>query len=161
VTGWVLAVEDSQDERELLRHAWVRAAIASRLETVDGGAQALARLELVQDAKDGDDAGPPLAILLDLKMPQIDGLQVLTQVRARRWLYDVPVVILTSSAEPTDLLRSYSLGANGFVVKPVDIDDFFDVIAVTGRYWTSVNEPPPQESHARTAAGALGRGQAG
>jgi two-component system response regulator len=161
MTGWVLAVEDSQDERELLHHAWVRAALATRLETVDGGMQALARLELIQDARDGDDGGPPCAILLDLKMPQVDGLQVLTEVRARRWLYDVPVVILTSSAEPTDLVRSYSLGANGFVVKPVDIDDFFDVIAVTGRYWTAVNEPPPQENHARTVAGALGRGQAG
>jgi two-component system response regulator len=161
VSGWVLAVDDSQDDRELLRHAWRRAALTSRLETVDGGAQALARLELVQHTYDGDDAGPPCVILLDLKMPQIDGLQVLTRVRALRWLYSVPVVILTSSAEPTDLVRSYSLGANGFVVKPVDIDDFFAVIAVAGRYWTAVNEPPPQESHARTVEGAPGRGQAG
>jgi two-component system response regulator len=161
VTGWVLAVEDSQDDRELLRHAWQRAAIGARLETVDGGAQALARLELVKDANEVGGSGLPRAILLDLKMPQIDGLQVLTQVRARSWLYDVPVVILTSSAEPTDLLRSYSLGANGFVIKPVDIHDFFDVIAVTGRYWTAVNQPPPQECHASAVASALGRGQAG
>lgn len=161
MTGWVLAVEDSQDERELLQHAWQRAAIGTRLETVDGGAQALARLDLVKEVSQAEGSGPPRAILLDLKMPQIDGLQVLTQVRARSWLYDVPVVILTSSAEPSDLLRSYSLGANGFVIKPVDIRDFFDVIAVTGRYWTAVNEPPPQESHARAVASAPGRGQAG
>jgi|NGEPerStandDraft_6_1074524.scaffolds.fasta_scaffold178077_2 CheY-like chemotaxis protein len=181
MTGWVLAVEDNQDDRELLRHAWLRAAIASRLETVDGGRQALARLELLHEPlpsparpgrgpaerASGQDPGAegacglPCAILLDLKMPQVDGLQVLTQVRARPWLYNVPVVILSSSAEPSDLVRSYALGANGFVVKPVDFDDFIVAIAVTGRYWTAINEPPPQESHARTVAGALGRGPAG
>ena len=88
-------------------------------------------------------ADPPALFLLDLKMPKVDGLEVLQAVRADPALRFLPVVILTSSREEADLVRSYSLGANAYVVKPVVFNDFVDAVKAVGQFWAVINEPPP------------------
>ena len=88
-------------------------------------------------------AGNPAVILLDLKLPKLDGIEVLQAVRSTPSLKSVPVVMLTSSREEPDLLRSYELGVNAYVVKPVDFRDFVEAIADLGVFWAVLNEPPP------------------
>lgn len=88
-------------------------------------------------------AGQPAVVLLDLKMPRKGGLDVLTEIRGTPGLRTLPVVMLTSSREEADVRRSYDLGANAYIVKPVDFDEFVEVIGITGQFWTSVNVPPP------------------
>jgi CheY-like chemotaxis protein len=87
--------------------------------------------------------GLPLLVLLDLKMPKLDGLEVLGQIRGDRRLSAVPVVMLTSSREERDVLQSYRSGANAYVVKPVPFGDFIDAVSEVGAFWAGVNEPPP------------------
>jgi CheY-like chemotaxis protein len=86
---------------------------------------------------------PPGLIVLDLKMPKVDGLEVLRAVKADPILKTLPVVILTSSREEADLARSYHLGVNAYVVKPVVFEDFMDAVKVLGQFWAVINEPPP------------------
>lgn len=87
--------------------------------------------------------GLPLLVLLDLKMPKMDGVEVLAQIRSDRRLSAVPVVMLTSSREERDVLQSYRSGANAYVVKPVAFDDFIEAVSEVGAFWAGVNEPPP------------------
>ncbi len=91
----------------------------------------------------GDDTCPAV-VLLDLKMPRVDGLQVLEQIRADTRLKTLPVVMITSSAEEQDMVRSYNLGVNGYVVKPVTHDVFLEAIKHVGLFWAVMNQPPPQ-----------------
>jgi CheY-like chemotaxis protein len=88
----------------------------------------------------------PVVVLLDLKMPRMDGLEVLRQIRADSTLGNVPVVMLTSSREEQDLVRSYELGVNAYVVKPVDFQQFVDAVKKLGFFWALMNEPPPQSA---------------
>ena len=90
--------------------------------------------------------GDPAVVLLDLKLPKVDGLQVLEQVKRDPRYRQVPVVMLTSSREEKDLVRSYDLGVNAFVVKPVDFSEFFQAIQDLGMFWAILNEPPPPGS---------------
>jgi CheY-like chemotaxis protein len=87
--------------------------------------------------------GLPVVVLLDLKMPRVDGLEVLRQIRADEKLKSVPVVMITSSREEQDLVRSYQLGVNAYVVKPVDFQQFVDSVKKMGFFWALINEPPP------------------
>ncbi|HWW03071.1 MAG TPA: response regulator [Candidatus Acidoferrum sp.] len=87
--------------------------------------------------------GRPALVLLDLKMPRVDGLEVLRQIKSAEQLKSVPVVMLTSSREDSDLVRSYALGANAYVVKPVDFQEFSRAVRLIGEFWTTVNEPSP------------------
>ena len=85
--------------------------------------------------------GDPSVVLLDIKMPRIDGLEVLAEMRKDEKLRTLPVVILSSSREEADLVRSWGLGVNAYVVKPVDVDQFFDAVRTLGRFWAVLNEP--------------------
>ena len=86
---------------------------------------------------------PPGLILLDLKMPKVDGLEVLQQIKLDRALRTIPIVVLTSSREESDLVRTYDLGVNAYVVKPVVFNEFMGAVKVLGQFWAVVNEPPP------------------
>jgi CheY-like chemotaxis protein len=94
-------------------------------------------------------AGNPLVILLDLKMPRMDGVQVLRQVRAAEQLDLIPVVVLTSSRESLDLEKCYRLGVNAYVVKPVRFSEFVDAVKQTGMFWALINQPPPDGGRER------------
>jgi CheY-like chemotaxis protein len=138
MTRWVLLVEDNPDDRDLLVHAWHRLGLPARLEVVHDG---LAALEVLADhGRQG-----PAVVLLDLKMPGADGFRVLERLRAADSRVP-PVVVLTSSDEPTDVERSYALGASGYVVKPVKPDGYLEAVASIGTFWTRTNHPSPQES---------------
>jgi two-component system, response regulator len=133
----VLLVEDNVDDVELTRRAFARSRVANRLEVVGDGAAALDRLL-------GPDAGPlPAVVLLDLKLPKVDGLKVLQELRADERTRLLPVVILTSSREERDLVEGYRLGANSYVRKPVDFQEFQTAVEQLGRYWLILNERPP------------------
>ena len=119
--------------------------LANDVDVVGNGAQALDYL-----FRRGDFAnrptGHPAVVLLDIKMPKVDGLEVLRQVRSEPSLRNIPVVILTSSREEGDLLRGYQLGVNAYVVKPVDFDQFVHAVSELGMFWAVINEPPPGPS---------------
>ncbi|WP_295538835.1 response regulator [uncultured Pseudacidovorax sp.] len=138
----ILLVEDDKRDLELTLMALERSQLANEVITLRDGAQALAYLN--QEGEFADRAaGNPAVILLDLKLPKVDGLEVLEQVRANPALRSVPVVMLTSSQQESDVLRSYELGVNAYVVKPVDFKQFVSAIADLGVFWAVLNEPPP------------------
>jgi len=139
----ILLVEDNPDDEELTRRALVKSNVSNPLVVVRDGAEALDYL-FARGAHAGrDPAEIPQVILLDLKLPKVDGLEVLRQIRAdpRTKLY--PVVILTSSTEDQDLLRGYGLGANSYIRKPVDFSQFVEAVRQLGLYWLVLNQPPP------------------
>lgn len=138
----VLLVEDSDDDAELTLSALAEHRLANEVVRVRDGAEALDYLY----RRDGFAARPrgnPVLMLLDLKMPRMGGLEVLRQVKSDPQLRGVPVVILTSSREESDLVESYNLGVNAYVVKPVDFRDFVVAVAQLGAFWIVANEPPP------------------
>ncbi|KTT16353.1 response regulator [Pseudacidovorax intermedius] len=138
----ILLVEDDKRDLELTLMALERSQLANEVITLRDGAQALAYLN--QEGEFADRAaGNPAVILLDLKLPKVDGLEVLEHVRANPALRSVPVVMLTSSQQESDVLRSYELGVNAYVVKPVDFKQFVSAIADLGVFWAVLNEPPP------------------
>jgi two-component system response regulator len=136
----ILLVEDNPDDVELTRRAFRRNNIQNTIDVASDGAEALTRL-----LGDGATATPelPAVVLLDLKLPKVDGLEVLQRLRAHPRTKTLPVVILTSSREDVDLLRGYRLGANSYVRKPVDFGDFVEAARQLGLYWLVLNEPPP------------------
>jgi CheY-like chemotaxis protein len=139
VDARILLVEDNPDDEALTRRAFERSNIANALDVVRDGQQALDYL-----LGNGKAAKPvPALILLDLKLPKIDGLEVLKQIRNNEVTKRIPVVILTSSAEQTDLIAGYDGGANSYVRKPVDFDQFSESVRQLGLYWLVVNEAPP------------------
>lgn len=138
----ILLVEDDKRDLELTLMALERSQLANEVITVRDGAQALAYLHQEGEFADRG-TGNPAVILLDLKLPKVDGLEVLEQVRANPSLRSVPVVMLTSSQQESDVLRSYELGVNAYVVKPVDFKQFVSAIADLGVFWAVLNEPPP------------------
>ena len=136
----ILLVEDNPDDEALTRRAFDRSGIANDLTVVRDGQEAL-------DYLFGNGSPPqviPALILLDLKLPKVDGLEVLKQIRAHEWSRLIPVVILTSSREETDLVAGYGNGANSYVRKPVDFKDFAESVRQLGLYWLVVNEAPPK-----------------
>jgi len=138
----ILLVEDNPNDLELTLIALERSQLANEVIIARDGAEALdylfARGEFAQRVQ-----GNPAVILLDLKLPKVDGLEVLDQIRQSATLKSVPVVMLTSSKEEQDLLRSYELGVNAYVVKPVDFQEFVKAIGDLGIFWAVLNEPPP------------------
>jgi CheY-like chemotaxis protein len=137
----VLLVEDSPDDLELARLAFERGRFANHVDIARDGAEALDYLFARGAYADraGDD--PPRVVLLDIKLPLVDGIEVLRQIKAEERLRHVPVVMLTSSAEDRDLADCYELGANSYIVKPVDMDQFFSAIQSIGLYWLVLNRP--------------------
>jgi CheY-like chemotaxis protein len=138
----ILLVEDNPKDLELTLVALAKSNLANEVVTVRDGEEALDFLFRRGHFASRPDENP-VVVLLDLKLPKVDGLQVLEQVKADPNLKNVPVVMLTSSREDQDLLRSYRLGVNAYVVKPVDFREFLDAIRELGVFWAVLNEPPP------------------
>lgn len=138
----ILLVEDNPNDLELTLIALERTHLANEVIVVRDGEEALEYLFRRGRYAHRPD-GNPAVVLLDLKLPKVDGLEVLREVRADSGKKSTPVVMLTSSKEETDLLRSYELGANAFVVKPVEFKQFVEAIADLGVFWAVLNEPPP------------------
>ena len=138
----ILLAEDRANDIELTLAALHDGRLANEVDIVRDGAEALDYLYRRDRFATRPDE--PLAlILLDLKMPKVDGLEVLRQVKSDPRLRSTPVVILTSSREEQDLVRSYDLGVNAYVVKPVNFQEFIDAVRALGAFWAVVNEPPP------------------
>ncbi len=138
----ILLAEDSERDVELTLTALAEHNLANEVVVARDGAEALDYLyQRGQFA--GHANGLPVVVLLDLKMPKVDGLEVLRQMRADPALKHVPAVMITSSREEQDLIRSYQLGVNAYVVKPVDFHQFVESIKQIGFFWAVINEPPP------------------
>ncbi len=137
----ILLVEDNPDDVVLTLRALKKNNIVNEVVVATDGAEALDRL-FAQGAYAGGTLLPAV-VLLDLKLPKIDGLEVLRRLRADPRTKRLPVVILTSSREEQDILRGYNLGANSYVRKPVDFTEFVDAVKNLGLYWLVLNEPPP------------------
>lgn len=139
----VLLVEDNPNDAELALHALRERHMADHILHVQDGEEALdfLRCEGAYAGRDMDHALK--VVLLDLKMPRMDGLKVLRAMKADPRMREIPVVMLTSSREDRDLREAYRLGANSYVVKPVEFDSFTEAVAQLGLYWLALNEPPP------------------
>ena len=138
----ILLVEDNPDDEALTRRALAKNNIQNEVRVALDGAEAL---EILLGT--GAHAGHPLApevVLLDLKLPKVDGLEVLRRVRANERTRLLPVVILTSSREERDVVSGYGLGANSYIRKPVDFGQFVEAVRQLGLYWLVLNEPPPR-----------------
>jgi len=138
----ILLAEDSAEDVELTLRALAEHKLANEVVVVGDGAEALDYLYRRGAYRDREN-GNPAVILLDLKLPKLDGLKVLRQLKGDEALRNVPVVILTSSREESDVVESYRLGVNAYVVKPVDFAQFVAAVKQIGLFWAVVNEPPP------------------
>jgi two-component system, response regulator len=139
----ILLVEDNADDEELTLLALRRNGLINTIRVVRDGVEALDYL--LGDAAAGGIGGAqqPRVVLLDLKLPKVDGFEVLRQVKRDPRTRAIPVVVLTSSREEPDLAQSYALGANSYIVKPVSFDQFLTTVQQLGTYWLVANEPPP------------------
>ena len=137
----ILLVEDNPDDVELTRIAFAEAKIANPLHVVGNGSDALDYLfgRGAHAARNGEDA--PALVLLDLNMPRMDGREVLQAIRAEASTRSLPVVVMTTSAEPFDVEACYALGANSYIRKPVDFDQFMGAVKQVGMYWLVLNHP--------------------
>lgn len=139
----ILLIEDSPDDVELTLHALEEYHIANRIRILRDGAEALAFLFAEGAYAARDVADLPKVILLDLKLPQVDGLEVLRRLKADPRTQMIPIVVMTSSREERDLIESYRLGVNSYIVKPVDFEQFIEAARHLGLYWLLLNELPP------------------
>jgi two-component system, response regulator len=139
----ILLVEDNPDDVELTILALERNNIANPVTVVRDGQEALDYLNYKGKYTNADHELPNL-ILLDLKLPKVDGIEVLNQIKGDRKLKLIPVVVLTSSKEDSDVLKSYDLGVNSYIRKPVDFDQFVDTVKHIGFYWLLINEQSPK-----------------
>lgn len=138
----ILLVEDSQRDAELVLAALAENRLANEVVHLRDGADALDYFHRRGEFATRP-AGEPAVVLLDLKMPRVDGLEVLRQMKAHPGLKLVPVVVMTSSREEGDILGSYALGVNAYVVKPVGFPAFVEAVKQVGAFWAVINEPPP------------------
>jgi two-component system response regulator len=143
--GCILLVEDTEDDIELTRRALKKNKLTNPLVVARDGQEALDfLLGDKTGVQDPDDL--PAIILLDLKLPKVDGLEVLRRLRAERRTRLLPIIILTSSREERDLIEGYANGANSYIRKPVDFEQFSEAVRQLGLYWLILNEPPPHVS---------------
>lgn len=139
----ILIAEDSPVDAEMTIDALHDAKLANPIVHVEDGVEAMDWL-LKQGQYADREGGNPSLVLLDIKMPRMDGLEVLKRMRDDERIRHVPVVILSSSREERDLARSWDLGANAYVVKPVDVKQFFDAVQTLGQFWAVLNEAPEE-----------------
>jgi CheY-like chemotaxis protein len=138
----ILLVEDNESDEKLTIRAFKKSSVSNQIEVVRDGAEALEYLFGTGRHAGRDTSVLPTVALLDLKLPRVDGLEVLRQIRASDRTKFLPVVVLTASREDEDLVRSYSLGANAYVRKPVDFAEFAEAARVLGLFWLLLNEAP-------------------
>jgi two-component system response regulator len=141
----LLLVEDNPDDELLALRALRKGGFDPKVVVARDGVEALDWLHPAGE-QSGQTHPLPGLVLLDLKLPRIDGLEVLRRVRADPRTRTLPVVLLTSSRQPEDVARAYELGANGYVCKPVESDAFLEAVRTIGAYWLKLNEPPPTEA---------------
>jgi two-component system response regulator len=139
----ILLVEDNPNDAELALHALKKHNLANRVEWVKDGEAALDFLFQRDNYADRPDTLPKV-VLLDLRLPKVDGIEVLRQMRANPNTRELPVVVLTSSKEERDVIDTYKLGVNSYVAKPVAFDEFAKTVAELGMYWVLVNRVPPE-----------------
>jgi CheY-like chemotaxis protein len=140
----ILLVDDSPRDLEMALDALEQYNLGNEVVTLRDGADALDYLFRRDRFAERDD-GDPAVILLDLKMPKVDGLEVLRQVKSDERLKVIPIVVMTCSREEQDIVRSYKLGVNAYVVKPLNFHEFVDAMKVVGAFWVVLNEPPKIE----------------
>jgi len=140
----ILIVDDSQKDVELTIAALGEKNLANEVVVAEDGVEALDFL--YKRGKFKNEHGDPAVILLDIKMPRMNGIEVLRHIRGDEKFKLIPVIMVTSSGEEKDLVESYKLGANSYVVKPIDVVQFLDAIKVLGQYWAVINQPPPSNS---------------
>jgi len=141
--GFILLVEDNKDDELLMIRALQRNRIPNQVIVVHDGVEALDFLFATGTHEGRSQSDLPQVVFLDLKLPRIDGLEVLRRIRAEERTRLLPVVVLTSSKEEEDVARSYTLGANSYVRKPVDFTQFTEAIRTLGLFWLGLNEFPP------------------
>jgi len=151
----ILLVEDNPDDELLTVRAFQRSNVANEVVVVRDGIEALDWLHCSGDHADRDPSDEPELVLLDLKLPRLDGLEVLRRLRADRRTALLPVVVMTSSKQEEDIATSYELGANSYVRKPVEFDRFAEAVRNLGLYWLVLNERAPARA---AAAAGFGRG---
>lgn len=139
----ILLAEDSSADAEMALDALREAKLANPVVHVEDGVEALDYL-FCRNSFSGRARGNPAVVLLDIKMPRLDGLEVLQNMRSSEHLKRVPVVILSSSREESDLVHSWNLGVNAYVVKPVDVSQFFSAVQTLGQFWALLNEFPQE-----------------
>jgi len=144
--GAILLVEDSVDDIELTQRAWEQHQITNPFVVARDGVEALDYLLARGPYAGGPPPALPALILLDLKLPRVDGLEVLRLVRENERTSLLPVIILTSSRDESDRWRSYTLKANSYICKPVDFKGFAEAISLVHHYWLGLNEPPPEQA---------------
>ncbi|AHY57687.1 MULTISPECIES: response regulator [Stenotrophomonas] len=140
----ILLAEDSPADAEMAVDALKEARLANPIVHVEDGVEAMDYL-LRRGAYANREEGLPAVLLLDIKMPRMDGLEVLKEIRNTDELKRLPVVILSSSREESDLARSWDMGVNAYVVKPVDVDQFFGAVQTLGKFWAVINQAPEVE----------------
>jgi CheY-like chemotaxis protein len=143
----ILLVEDNQDDMDLALHALRREKLANHIFVARDGEEALDFLFCRGAFANRSFDSPPKLVLLDLKLPKIDGLEVLKQVKSDPRTKTIPVVIMTSSKEERDLVAGYNLGVNSFIQKPVDFDQFRETVKNVGLYWLITNQAVPIKAH--------------
>ncbi|EKF85322.1 response regulator [Methanobacterium formicicum] len=138
----ILLVEDNPTDAELTMRALKRKNLANKLVWVKNGEEALNFIHAQGQYQDRDPEDLPHLILLDLRMPKVDGLEVLKELKASEHTKRIPVVVLTSSQQDRDVVESYKLGVNSYVSKPVEFDEFIDAVSTLGLYWMLINKHP-------------------
>ena len=136
----VLLVEDNPDDLELALHAFKQNRVSDRIQVARDGAEALQLLFAAADTE----SHLPRVVLLDMKLPKVDGLEVLRRLRADPRTRRLPVVMLTASAQEHDIIESYELGVNSYIVKPVEFKRFSETVVQLGLYWLALNQPVPE-----------------
>jgi two-component system, response regulator len=149
----ILLVEDSQDDVDLALHALRQGKLANSIFVVRDGEEALDFLFCRGGFSQRSFDRPPKVVLLDLKLPKVNGLEVLKQVKSDPRTRTIPVVIMTSSKEERDLIESYGSGVNSYIQKPVDFEQFRTTVKTLGMYWMVVNQPPVNSEQVKRTAG--------
>ncbi len=147
----ILLVDDSQDDVDLTLHALRAENLANHVFIARDGEEALEFLFCSGPHAQRSFDDPPKLVLLDLKLPKVDGMQVLKQVKGDARTKNIPIVMMTSSREERDLVSSYDLGVNSYIQKPVDFDEFRKIVKLLGLYWLVTNQPPVSNGHSNLA----------
>lgn len=154
----ILLVEDNENDLELAVHALRQGGLANQVAIARDGEEALDYLFCRGIHAQRSLDNPPRLVLLDLKLPKIDGLQVLDEIKKNPATKAIPVVILTASREEQDLVNSYRLGVNSYIQKPVDFEQFRQTVKQLGLFWLVVNQPPPERLFRKNKNGSLEKG---